>query len=151
MPAPHSSFKFPIFDGTEDKYVAFSRSVTQSLEMPCFDPGSDALVTTDANKTQSAQLRNCLYAALTKAAVARFDDRDDLKFKGFEMVSILREAYAPTGDDAIFPNFRTLFSLAQGSNEELSTYMSRIRNINGKAQGRWRRPPPILLNIMIEN
>ena len=99
VPAPHSSFKFPIFDGTEDKYVAFSRSVTQSLEMPCFDPGSDALVTTDANKTQSAQLRNCLYAALTKVAVARFDDRDDLKFKGFEMIAILREAYAPTGDD----------------------------------------------------
>ena len=60
MPAPHSSFKFPIFDGTKDKYVAFGRSVTQSLEMPCFDPGSNVLVTTDANKIQSVQLRNCL-------------------------------------------------------------------------------------------
>ena len=42
--------------------------------MPYFNPGSNTLVTTDANKTQSAQLRNCLYAALTKAIVAWFDD-----------------------------------------------------------------------------
>ena len=58
VPAPHNSFKFPNFNGTEDKWIAFSRSVSQFLEMPCFNPGSDTLVTTDANKTQSLQLRN---------------------------------------------------------------------------------------------
>ena len=58
VPAPHSSFNFLNFDDTEDKWVAFSRSVTQPLEMPCFTPGSDTLLTTNANKTQSAQLRN---------------------------------------------------------------------------------------------
>ena len=89
VPAPYSSFKFPNFNDTEDKWVAFSRSVTQSLEMPCFAPGSDTLVTIDTNKAQSAQLRNCLYATLTKAAVAWFDNRDNLKFKGFKMIAIL--------------------------------------------------------------
>ena len=57
VPTPQNSFKFPNFDGTDDKWVAFSRSVTKSLEMPCFNPGSDTHVTTDAKKTQNAQLQ----------------------------------------------------------------------------------------------
>ena len=52
VPAPHSSFKFPNFDGTENKWVGFSRSVTQSLKMPCFASGSDTLVTTDTRILQ---------------------------------------------------------------------------------------------------
>ena len=63
------------------------------------------------------------------------------------MVAILREAYAPTGEDAIFPNFRTLFSLEQGSTEELSTYMARIHTINGKLKDGGVYLPPILLNM----
>jgi len=147
VPAPPSSFKLPPFDGTEGKWVALNRNVTQSLEMPSFAPGSDALVTTAANAVQSAQLRNALFAALSKAAANHFDDRDDLKFRGFEMVAILREAYAPTGDDAIFPNFRTLFSLEQGSKEELPTYMARVRTIYGKLKAGGVELPRILLNM----
>ena len=142
-----SSFKLPPFDGTDGKWVAFSRSLSQSLEMDCFAPGSDDLVTTPSNRVQSSQLRTALYAALSKAAAARFDDRDDLRGKGFEMVAILREAYAPTGEDAIFPNFRSLFSLEQGSKEELSTYMARIRTIKGKLKAGGIDLPPILLNM----
>ena len=137
-----SSFKLPPFDGSDNKWVAFNRSLTQSLEMDCFAPGSDDLVTTPSNRVQSTQLRTALYAALSKAAAARFDDRDDLKGKGFEMVAILREAYAPTGEDAIFLNFRSLFSLEQGSTEELSTYMARIRTMDGKLKAGGINLPP---------
>ena len=70
--------------------------------MPCFVPGSDELVTTSANKTPSAQLRNCLYATLSKAAVAHFEACDNLNFQSFEMVAILRKAYDPTGNDSVF-------------------------------------------------
>ena len=63
------------------------------------------------------------------------------------MVAILREAYAPTGEDAIFPNFRSLFSLEQGSKEELSTYMARIRTIKGKLKAGGINLPPVLLNM----
>ena len=96
VPAPHSSFKFPNFDGTEDNWVSFSRNVTQSLEMPYFVPGLDTLVTTNTNKTQSSQIRNCLYAALSKATVARFDNRGNLKFKGFKMIAISSPTSAPS-------------------------------------------------------
>ena len=144
---PPSNFKFPPFDGTECKRVAFNRNVTQSLEMPCFAPGSDELVTTTSNAVQSAQLRNALFAALSKAAENHFDDRNNLKFRGIEMVAIIRESYAPTGDNAIFPNFHTLFSLEQGSKEELSTYMARIRTINSKLKAGGVELPRILLNM----
>ena len=133
--------------GTDSKWVAFNRSLTQSLEMDCFTPGSDDLVTTPSNRVQSTQLRTALYAALSKAAAARFDSRDKLRGKGFEMVAILREAYAPTGEDAIFPNFRSLFSLEQDSKEELSTYMARICTIKGKLKAGGIDLPPILLNM----
>ena len=115
--------------------------------MPCFAPGSDELVTTASNAVQSAQLRNALFAALSKSAASHFDDRNDLKFRGFEMVAILREAYAPAGDDTIFPNFRNLFSLEQGSKEELSTYMARVRAINGKLKAGGVELHRILLNM----
>ena len=131
VPASPSSFKFPPFDSTEGKWVAFNGNATQSLEMPCFASGSDELVTTASNAVQSAQLHNVLFAVLSKAAASHFGDCDDLKFRGFEIVAILCEAYAPTNDDTIFPKFRTLFSLEQSSNEELSTYMARVRTING--------------------
>ena len=147
MPAFPSNFKFPPFDGTEDKWVAFNRKVTQSLEMPRFAPGSDELVTTASNTVQSAQLRNALFAALPKVAASHSDDRDDLKFRGFEMVGILRKAYALIGDNAIFPNFRTLFSLEQGSKEELSTYRARVRTINGKLKADGVELLWILLNM----
>ena len=75
VPASPSNFKFPPFDGTKGKWVAFNRIVTQSLEMPYFAPGSDELVTTASNAIQSAQLRNALFAVLSKAAASHFDDR----------------------------------------------------------------------------
>ena len=78
--------------------------------------------------------------------MSHFGDRNDLKFRGFEMVAILRESYAHTGDDAIFPNFRTLFSLNR-SKEELSTYMSCVRTINGKLKAGGVELPRILLNM----
>ena len=81
------------------------------------------------------------------AAASHFDDRDDLKFWGFKMVAILREAYAPNGDTAIFPDFRTLFSLEKGSKEELSTHMARVRTINGKFKAGGVDLPRILLNM----
>ena len=40
-----SSFKLLPFNGSDGKWVAFNSSLTQPLEMDCFAPGSDDLVT----------------------------------------------------------------------------------------------------------
>ena len=85
--------------------------------------------------------------ALSKATANHFDDRNNLKFRGIKMVAIIRESYAPTGDNGIFPNFHTLFSLEQGSKEELSTYMARVRTINGKLKADGVELLWILLNM----
>ena len=106
VPAPLSNFKFnfPPLDGiTKGKWVAFNRNVTQSLEMPCFALGSDDLVTIASNGIQRVQIRNVLLAAFSKAVANHFDDRGDLKFRGFEMVAILRKAYVPTAKTLSFP------------------------------------------------
>ena len=63
------------------------------------------------------------------------------------MVAILRERYAPVGSDAIFPNFNALFTLEQGVKEELSTFMARVRAIDGKLKAGGVDLPPILLNM----
>ena len=149
VPAPsHTSFKFPNFDGSLSQFTAHNRAVTQSLEMPCFDPSpSGELVTTALNAVESAQLRNCLHPSLKGAAAAHFTNRNDLIKKGFEMVAILRDAYAPIGRDVIFPIFNSLFSLEQKGNEAMATYMSRIRDINAKLRAGGVDLPPVLLNM----
>ena len=43
--------------------------------------------------------------------MACFDNGDDLKFRGFGMIAILREAYTSTDYNSIFPNFLSLLSL----------------------------------------
>ena len=71
------------------------------MERPAFSPGGSALITTSDNLTASSQLCAIILEALSKDAAARFDNHPHLLGKGFEMVSILREAYEPTGELAV--------------------------------------------------
>ena len=63
------------------------------------------------------------------------------------MVSILRAAYAPTGDEAVFANFNQLFGLDIQHSEVLATYMSRIRHIHNLLLAGDIKLPSILLNM----
>ena len=69
-----------------------------ATEQKAFSPGGPGLVTNAANRTASSQLRSALLDALTGNAAVRFDNRDNLLGKGFEIINILHEAYAPTGE-----------------------------------------------------
>ena len=100
------------------------------MEMPPFAPGTANLKTNAANAAESSQLRTAINTEISGDAAAHFDSRDDLVGKGFEMVSILRATYAPTGDEAVFAKFNQLFGLDIQHGEELATYMSRIHHIS---------------------
>ena len=96
------------------------------MERKAFSPGGPDFITTATNRIASGQLRSALLDALTGDAAVRFDNRDNLLGKGFEMITILREAYAPTGELALMANFSTLTNLKMGADEVLSTYISRV-------------------------
>ena len=63
---------------------------------------------------------------MTGNAVVWFDNRGNLLGKGFEIIDILREAYAPTGELALMANFSTLTELKMGPDEVLSKYIPRV-------------------------
>ena len=92
--------------------------------MPAFFPGGTALITTDANQIASCQLRSAILQALTGDAASRFDKRPDLIYKGFETMTILRNAHAPGGNLALVANFCKLTDLEMGPDKPLTTYMS---------------------------
>ena len=63
------------------------------------------------------------------------------------MLSILRAAYAPTGDKAVFTNFNQLFGLDMQHGEEIATYMSRIYHIRNLLLAGGIKLPSILLKM----
>ena len=135
---PHTSFKYPSFDCStaQSQSGSHNRAVTQSLEVKYLDTGpGDALITTKLNTTESSQLWSCLFQLPKSAVMARFDDHNTLQGKGFEMVTILRDVYTPTGDNAVLPSFNSLFFLKQKDNKARTTYMSLIQIISAKLKG----------------
>ena len=117
------------------------------MEMPPFAPGTDELNTTASNAVQSSQLSTAINTAISGDSAEHFDSRDDLVSKGFEMVSILCAAYAPTGNEAVFDNFNQLFGLNMQHGNYLSTYMSRIRHIRNLLLVGGIKLPSILLDM----
>ena len=79
------------------------------------------MVTTLTNKIQYRQLRLAIIVALTGDAATRFDTCTKLVDKGFEMVAIIQEAHAPTGNLSLFVNFNKLFQLEMGHGKPLAT------------------------------
>ena len=63
------------------------------------------------------------------------------------MVSILRSAYIPTGDEAVFTNFNQLFGLDMQHGKELATSMSRIYHIHNLLLAGGIKLPSILLSM----
>ena len=146
-PSPPHAFKLVPFSGKADTWLAFHRSLAAAMERPPFSPGGAALITTSANLTASSQLRAIILEALSGDAAARFDNRPHLFGKGFEMVSILREAYAPTGELAVMHNFCALTSLHMTADELLATYMSRVRDTVALLYGGKVALNPVLVNL----
>ena len=117
------------------------------MEMPPFAPGMADLKTTTANAIHSSQLRTTTSTAISGDATAHFYSHDDLVGKAFEMVSIHCAAYAPTGDEAVFVNFNQLFGMDMQHSEDLTTNMSRIRQIRNLLLAGSIKLPSILLNM----
>ena len=79
--------------------------------MPPFTPGTADIKTTVANAVQSSQICTAINTAIFGDAATHFNYRNNLVDKVFEMLSILRNAYAPTGGKVVFANFNQLFGL----------------------------------------
>ena len=126
--APPHGFKLKTFSGASKDWIDYNRSLAYAMEMPPFTPGTAELKNTAANAVQSSQLRTAINTAISGDAAAHFDSCDNLISQGFEMVSILRSAYSPTGDEVVFANFNQLLGLDMQHGEDLATYMPRIRH-----------------------
>ena len=123
------------------------QSLAYAMEMPPFAPGTVDLKTTASKAAQSSQLRTAINPAISSDATEHFDSCDNLVGEDFEMVSILRDAYTPTGDEAVFANFSQLFGLGMQHSEKLATYMSRIQHIRNLLLAGGIKLPSILLNM----
>ena len=88
-----------------------------------------------------------ILATLFRDAASRFDNGPQFIDKGFKMVTILRDAQAPTGELALMNNFCSLTDLAMGYGEALKTYMSRIRTTINLLCGGNVQLHPILINL----
>ena len=117
------------------------------MEIPPFMPGTAELKTTTTNAVQSSQLRTAINTAISSDAAVHFDSCDNLVGQGLEIISILRAAYAPTGDEAVFANFNHIFGLDMHHGKELATYMLRIRHIRNLLLTGGIKLPSVLLNM----
>ena len=109
--APFHGFKLKTFSGASKDWLSYNRSITYTMYMPPLAPGTAEIKTTVANAVQSSQLCTAINTAISGVSAVHFDSRDNLVGKGFEMVSILRAAYTPTGDKSVFTNSNQLFGL----------------------------------------
>ena len=124
--APPNGFKLKTFSGSSKDWLDYKLSLTYAMYIPPFTPGTSKLKTNASNVVQSSQLRTTINTLISGDAAAHFDSCNDLVGKGFEMVSILLSAYAPTGNKAVFANFNQIFWLDMKHREEIATYMLRI-------------------------
>ena len=145
--APPHSFKLKTFSGASKDWLDYDCSLTYATEIPPFALGTVDLKTTAANTTQISQLRTAIKTAISGDSAAHFNSRTDLVGQGFEIVSILRAAYATNGDELVFDNFNQILGLDMQDDEELATYMSRIRHIRNLLLEGGINLPSILLNM----
>ena len=145
--APPHGFKLKTFSGASKDWLDYDRYLTHAMDMPPFAPGTAKIKNTAANAVQSSQLRTTINTSISGDAAAHFNSLDDLVGKGFEMVSILRATYSPTGNKEVFANFNQIFGLDMQHNEELATYMLRIRHIRNLLLAGGIKLPSILLNM----
>ena len=145
--APPNGFKLKTFSGASKYWLDYDRSLTYGMDIPPFAPGTAELKTSAANAVHSSQIRTAINTEISSDSAAHFDLRDDLVGKGFEMVSILRTAYSPTGDMAVFSNFNQIFRLDMEYGKVLVTYMSRICHIRSLVLTGGINLPSILLQM----
>ena len=145
--APPNFFNLKTFSGASKDRIDYNLSLTYAMEMPPFAQGTDKLKTTADNAVHSIQIRTSINTAISGDTAACFNYCDDLVEKGFEMVSILRSAYIPTGDEAVFTNFNQLFGLDMQHGKELATSMSRIYHIHNLLLAGGIKLPSILLSM----
>ena len=88
-----------------------------------------------------------IFTALLGHAAARFDNCPQFIDKGFEIVIILYDVQAPTGELALINSFSLLIDLEMGHDEALKTYTSRIRRATNLLRGGNVQLHPILINL----
>ena len=81
--APPHSFKLKMFSVTSKECLDYNHSLTYTMEIPPFAPGTANLKTSAANAVQSSQLRTAINTAISVDAAAHFDSHDELFGEGF--------------------------------------------------------------------
>ena len=155
-PTPPQGFKSISFAGKATTWIDFNHYLSSALEMPAFSPGGTASITMDANQTASRQLRLLILQTLTGDAASHFDERPDLIYKGFEMVTILRDAHALSGNLSIMAYFCKLTDFEMGptgkrpathdGRRRCSIFVAPLTNRSKKSSFYWlptgKRPAP---------
>ena len=126
--SPHYRIK-PVFSGTRSAFLDYNHHLIQAMELASFDPGPGGLSTTESNSTQSRNLRHLILESVTGDAAGMFDNRPDLKGKGFEMVALLRGKFSPRGEDSMYGAFLKLSDMKQLVEETATAYFQRNRSL----------------------
>ena len=99
------------------------------MELASFDPGPGGLSTTESNSPQSRSLSHLILESVTGDAAGMFDNRPDLKGKGFKMVALLRGKHRPRGEDSMCGAFLKLSDMKQLVEETATAYFQRNRSL----------------------